>query len=62
MDAIIDCLYEEPREGVIKDDTGKAPWLRNDESVRSGSIMFTFRIGRKSIVLHEPEPVPEKEL
>lgn len=47
MDAIIDCLYEEPREGVIKDDTGKAPWLRNDESVRSGSIMFTFRIGEK---------------
>ena len=47
MDAIIDCLFEEPREGVIKDDTGKAPWLRNDESVRSGSIMFTFRIGEK---------------
>lgn len=47
MDAIIDCLYEEPREGVIKDDTGKAPWLRNDESVRSGYIMFTFRIGEK---------------
>lgn len=47
MDAIIDCLYEEPREGVIKDDTGKAHWLRNDESVRSGSIMFTFRIGEK---------------
>lgn len=47
MDAIIDCLFEEPREGVIKDDTGKAPWLRNDEKARSGSIMFTFRIGEK---------------
>ncbi len=47
MDAIIDCLYEEPREGVIKDDTGKSPWLRNDEKARSGSIMFTFRIGEK---------------
>ncbi|MCD7824577.1 MAG: metallophosphoesterase [Clostridiaceae bacterium] len=47
MDAIIDCLFEEPREGVIKDDTGKSPWLRNDEKVRSGSIMFTFRIGEK---------------
>lgn len=47
MDAIIDCLYEEPREGIIKDDTGKAPWLRNDDSVRSGAIMFTFRIGDK---------------
>lgn len=47
MDAIIDCLYEQPREGVIKDGTGRAPWLRNDEAVRSGSIMFTFRIGEK---------------
>lgn len=47
MDAIIDCLYEQPREGVIKDDTGRSPWLRNDESVRSGAIMFTFRIGEK---------------
>lgn len=47
MDAIIDCLYEEPREGIIKDEGGKSPWLRNDEKVRSGSIMFTFRIGEK---------------
>ena len=47
MDAILDCLYEQPREGVIKDETGKSPWLRNDESARSGSIMFTFRIGEK---------------
>lgn len=45
MDAIIDCLFEEPREGIIKDESKKAPWLRNDESVRSGSIMFTFCIG-----------------
>ena len=47
MDAIIDCLYEQPREGIIKDDTGRSPWLRGDETVRSGSIMFTFRIGGK---------------
>lgn len=47
MDAIIDCLFEEPREGVIKDDAGKSPWLKNDEKARSGSIMFTFRIGKK---------------
>ncbi len=47
MDAIIDCLYEQPREGVIKDDSGRSPWLRNDDSVRSGYIMFTFRIGEK---------------
>lgn len=42
MDAIIDCLYEEPREGDL---TG---WIRNDEKVKSGSIMFTFRIGDKT--------------
>ncbi len=47
MDAILDCLYEEPREGVIKDDSGKPPWLRNDVSARSGSIMFTFKVGEK---------------
>lgn len=47
MDAIVDCLYEQPREGIIKDDAGRSPWLRNDETVRSGSIMFTFRIGEK---------------
>lgn len=47
MDAIIDCLYEQPREGIIKDEAGKSPWLRNDDSVRSGSIMFTFRIGER---------------
>lgn len=47
MDAIIDCLFEEPREGILKDDTGKAHWIRNDEKARSGSIMFTFRIGEK---------------
>ena len=47
MDAIIDCLYEQPREGMIKDGTGRSPWLRNDEEARSGSVMFTFRIGEK---------------
>lgn len=42
MDAIIDCLYEEPREGE------KTGWIRNDEKARSGSIMFSFRIGEKN--------------
>ena len=46
MDAIIDCIYEEPREG--KSTSVKAPWLRNDESVRSGYIAFTFAIGAKT--------------
>lgn len=41
MDAIIDCLYEEPREGE------KTGWIRNDEKARSGSVTFTFRIGEK---------------
>ena len=45
MDAIIDCLFEEPREG--KSTSVKVPWLRNDESVRSGYISFTFAIGDK---------------
>jgi len=43
MDAIVDCLYEKPREG----DRNKTGWIRNDEKARSGSIMFTFRIGEK---------------
>lgn len=45
MDAIIDCIYEEPREGKIT--SVKVPWLRNDESVRSGYIAFSFSIGAK---------------
>lgn len=43
MDAIIDCLFEEPREG--RSTSVKVPWLRNDENVRSGYISFTFGIG-----------------
>lgn len=42
MDAIIDCLYEEPREGDL---TG---WIRKDEKARSGSIAFTFNLGEKT--------------
>lgn len=41
MDALLDCLYEEPREGDL---TG---WISNNESARSGSIKFTFKIGDK---------------
>jgi len=40
MDAICDCLYEEPREGDL---TG---WISSDESVRSGSITFEFVMGQ----------------
>ncbi len=45
MDAMIDCIYEEPREG--KSTSVKVPWLRNEDKVRSGYIMFTFLIGSK---------------
>ena len=37
MDALVDCLYEQPREGEL---TG---WIRNGE--KSGSISFTFQLG-----------------
>ena len=46
MDAIIDCIYEEPREGKSK--SVKVPWLRNGDKVRSGHIVFTFSIGDKT--------------
>lgn len=39
MDAMLDALFEETREGEI---TG---WINNDVNVRSGSIRFTFAIG-----------------
>lgn len=45
MDAIVDCLFEEPREGIILDENKKAPWIRNDDNARKGTIVFTFRIG-----------------
>ncbi len=38
MDAILDALYEEPREGEL---TG---WISNDEKARSGSITFDFDV------------------
>lgn len=39
MDAIADCLYEEPREGEL---TG---WISNNEDARSGTITFEFLMG-----------------
>lgn len=42
MDAILDALYEEPREGDL---TG---WICNAEEARSGYIKFTFRLGDKT--------------
>lgn len=41
MDAVIDCLYEDPREGEL------SGWVRNDDNGCKGMIMFTFRIGEK---------------
>jgi len=40
MDALIDCIYEEPREGEL---TG---WIKSNE--KSGSIIFTFLLGSDS--------------
>lgn len=39
MDALLDALFEQPREGDL---TG---WIRNDPSVHSGMIAFVFQIG-----------------
>lgn len=39
MDAMLDALYEEPREGDL---TG---WICNDPEARSGYIKFTFKLG-----------------
>lgn len=39
MDAMLDALFEETREGEI---TG---WINNNINIRSGSIKFTFSIG-----------------
>lgn len=39
MDAVVDCLYEEPREGDL---TG---WIRNDPKAKSGRIEFVFTLG-----------------
>jgi exonuclease SbcD len=39
MDAIADCLYEEPREGEL---TG---WISNGENIKSGAMTFEFLMG-----------------
>lgn len=41
MDAIVDCLFEETREGDCK------AWIRGTEDARSGSIEFIFDIGER---------------
>ena len=55
MDAIIDCLYEEPRENEL---TG---WVRNDENGCKGVIMFTFRIGEKVYRVTRTRNRPKKD-
>lgn len=48
MDAIIDCLYGDSREGKDSStENGKTPWLRAEDGVRSGYIAFTFSLGNK---------------
>lgn len=41
MDAMVDALFEETREGEL---TG---WICNDPDARSGSIKFTFKLGER---------------
>ena len=41
MDAIVDCLFEETREGDC------TAWIRGTEDARSGSSEFSFEIGNK---------------
>ena len=39
MDAVVDCLYEEPRDGDL------AGWISNIEDAKKGCIEFEFSIG-----------------
>lgn len=41
MDAIVDCLYEETREGDL------ISWINNSNEVKSGSIEFVFNISTR---------------
>ncbi|MCI8351903.1 MAG: hypothetical protein HFJ86_12205 [Oscillospiraceae bacterium] len=42
MDAMLDALFEEPREGDL------SGWICNDPEARSGSIKFVFRLGEST--------------
>lgn len=46
MDAIMDCLFEQPREGYLLGENKRPAWLRNDEAVHKGHISFTFSLGQ----------------
>lgn len=39
MDAIVDCIYEQPREGDL------AGWITNDPKAKTGKITFEFMLG-----------------
>lgn len=54
MDALIDVLYEEPREGEV---TG---WVTNDDKGCKGSIKFTFRVGLKTFRVTRTRTLPAK--
>lgn len=49
MDAIVDCLFEETREGDNK------AWIRGTEDARSGSIEFVFDMDKYGISLTDSE-------
>lgn len=55
MDAIVDCLYEDPREGEL------SGWVRNDDNGCKGAIIFTFRIGEKTYRVTRTRIRPKKD-
>ena len=55
MDAIVDCLFEETREGDCK------AWIRGTEDARSGFIEFIFDIGEKRFRVVRTRTNPEAD-
>lgn len=55
MDAVVDCLYEAPREGEL------SGWVRNDDNGCKGAIAFTFHIGEKTYRVTRTRIRPKKD-
>lgn len=55
FDAIMDCLYEETREGDIHS------WISNSPDVRKGTISFTFSVGGRQFRVTRTRTKPNAE-
>ncbi len=55
MDAVVDCLYEDPREGEL------SGWVRNDVNGCKGAIIFIFHIGEKTYRVTRTRTRPKKD-